>query len=83
MSTTETTATMYGGTCTTATSCSGNRVDIMLSLEHLDPVHGPLLVAGATGHAMFNPQHALTIDFQVYSPPARHADFWIDDLSFY
>jgi hypothetical protein len=35
------------------------------------------------GNALFNPQHVLTIDFQVYSATGASADFWIDDLSFY
>ena len=35
------------------------------------------------GNAVFNPQHVLTIDFQVYRATGITADFWIDDLSFY
>jgi hypothetical protein len=81
ISTTETTSTMYGGTCTSS-SCSGNRVDILLSSSAWTLYTVPFSSL-ALGSALFNPQHVLTIDFQVYSLTGATADFWIDDLSFY
>jgi hypothetical protein len=81
VSTTETTATMYGGTCT-ASSCSGNRVDIVVSSSAWTLYTVPFSSLGL-GNATFNPQHVLTIDFQVYSTTGVTADFWVDDLSFY
>jgi len=81
VSTVETTASAYGGTCSAA-SCSGNRLDITLDPTTWTSYKVPFSSL-ASGNALFNPQHVLTIDFQVYAVGGVTADFWIDDLAFY
>jgi hypothetical protein len=84
VNTTETTSTMYGGTCTT-TSCVGNHALISLSSSTWNQYMVPFSsLAGGT--ATFNAAHALTINFQAQNSSVSgsiSADFWIDDLSFY
>jgi hypothetical protein len=86
VNTTETTSTMYGGTCTAA-SCVGNRALISLSSSTWTQYMVPLSTTTLTGGtATFNPQHALTINFQAQNSStvgSISADFWIDDLAFY
>jgi hypothetical protein len=38
---------------------------------------------GNGGLVAFDPQHVLTINFQIYTGIGLTADWWIDDLSFY
>jgi hypothetical protein len=84
VNTTETTASMYGGTCTT--TCYGNYALISLSSSTWTSYKVPFssLLGGV---ATFNAAHALTINFQAQNPNSTSipisADFWIDDLSFY
>jgi len=89
VNTTETTSTMYGGTCT-STTCIGNRALISLSSSTWAQYMVPFstLTGGMSGSttATFNAAHALTINFQAQNSSAVgsiSADFWIDDLSFY
>jgi hypothetical protein len=81
VNTTETTLSTMGGTCT-GTLCQGNSAPFTLAPDTWTQFTVPFSTL-ANGIAGFNPQHVLTITFQVGRTAPMYADYWIDDLYFY